>query len=324
VFIMAMGFAAGFTTHVQPREERAMKKVNLLWGMGALVALGLIAGLLVSQASWATPSGSGGGIRKRIGFDPTNFGEPGDQMSDMLSDRPGHDKQQDRTPDNHPDAVVDGTPDCYGNISGGGTDSPRGALSNPCDAIRDIDTGDATPENQFGDDGFGSTFADGTSVFDGVPDATRYPRIDRALDYGTDYTPDWIHSDTYLGRIGGVTSVGDGDGAGLASDGGRGSGRGVHDTDARPHDGFNDRISVAGDARDVNRPSYGSGPGDKKNDESPDGGGLATILSGGGGSSGGCSLVASASASTGSGLAYLLVLLTPAALVVVRRKLRRK
>jgi hypothetical protein len=289
-----------------------MKKISL-WGLAAVVALGFITYLLASQMSWATD-----GTRKKIAFDPTNVGAPGDELSDMLPDRPGHDRDRDRTPDNVVDEVNDGTPDCTGNFSGAGGDRRNACSGN---SIGNIDSGDGIPENHFGDDQGTFTFPDGTSVRDGVPDDTRYMKIDRALEYAADYSPDWVNSDTYLARVGKKTSVGDGD-----PDGGRNSGYGIDagpgGTDMRPHDGVNDRIDVAGSSSDTGRPHYASGPGDKKNDESSDEGGLATRIGGSGGG-GGCSMVASREVSSGSGLAYLLVMLAPAALVVIRRRLRK-
>jgi hypothetical protein len=296
--------------------------------VGSLVALGVVVLtlILISQTSWAVD-----GTSKKNHYDATNFGEPGDSMPDELADRPGHDQTNDRTPDNTVDAVYDGSPDCAANISGGGADTPRGNDSSPCinQFGDDIDSGDNTPENQTGDGGSnGQVLADGTSVQDGVPDATRYMQINRALEgygdhgrsifFARDYTPDWVNSDTYLARIGGPNSVGDED-----PDGGRPIfGHGANSPTMRPHDFISDGDGNGGNP-DNKRPKYGFGPGDKVADVSPDIGGLATKIGGGGGG-GGCSLVAGRSVDPASGIAYLLVLLTPAAVIVVRRRLRRK
>jgi hypothetical protein len=318
-----------------------MKKISF-WGVGALVALGVTAYLLAGQISWADSiggfgfsriPGDGGGyskvtdFRKAIGLDKSAVAVPGDVMPDILPDRPGRDSDRDRHADAVPDRIWDESPDCVANISGAGGDRRSG-----CQGPEGGDTGDSIPENRYTD---GQSFTydgpqpgilpDGGPVYDGVPDAVRNMHINRALEGGNDshhdfgivrdYSPDWINSDTYLARIGKKTSAGDED-----PDGGRPFGNlGIRvgdpgGTRIRPHDHYSDTV------RDHLK--YGSGPGDEKDDSSPDLGGLGT-KAGGGGGGGGCSMVAGQAADPASGLAYLLVLLTPAAVVAIRR-LRRK
>jgi hypothetical protein len=304
-----------------------MKKINV-WGLGVLVALGFSAYLMMANTGWAVIGGP---------LDPNNAGEPGDQMSDDFTDRAGEDRNRDRTPDGDGegtepgyDRVEDETEDCVANASGAGGSRGSGDAGNDCQATwnNHTDSGDSTPENQYGDgESNGSTFADGTSVLDGVPDASRYIVLDRALegsgnksgDQGApDFTPDWIYSDTYLARVGRPTSGGDGE-----PDGGRPFyGNGVNSPTMRPHDAQADGDGAGGNPDNL-RPHYGYGPGDKHTDSTSDQGGLALRTSSGGGG-GGCSMVATRTATTGTGMAYLLLMLAPAAFVVIRRAVSRR
>jgi hypothetical protein len=326
-----------------------MKKGSL-WGLGLLVAIGLIAYLLSTQVSWA---------KKRIvgPFDPTNTGAPGDSIPDKLHDRPGHDRNQDRTPDSTPDRVqknssTPDTPDCVGNFAGDN--------NGKCNSVDGGGVkGDATPEDHEGD---GSN-SGSVNMADGIPDASRYATINRAGERATDYTPDWPKSDTYLRRAG-LPAIA-GSGPGDATPDGRNSDVKIHDNirdavgrdygghtqgDATPDlvrdavtpgagadsdrttgpdstpDGIQDRVNH----RDAGRfngtqagrdvVAYSFGPGDKQHDNARDKGGLSTVAgvaSGGGG--GGCSYSTTASADLGLMLAMLLPFMLAIGFRLVRK-----